>query len=305
MESLTKKPEIGIVTVLYNSAAVVNDFFETLNLQTFKNFVLYVIDNNSPDNSLVKVKELAKQVFFKVVIFEEQKNWGVAKGNNIGIEAALADGCEYVLLSNNDVVLERTTLKQLLQGMLKMGASMAVPKIYFHDTGLLWAAGGSFVYRSGSTRHFGTDQKDFGQFEIPKQIEYSPTCFMLIHRSVFERVGFMDENYFVYYDDTDFVWRATKIGSEKLFYIPTSCLWHKESSCTEGTHSDFTIRFMNRNLVYFAMKHFSFSHKMVIILYHVLHYWMRERKRMNPAQKKIMRKSYKEGYYLYKNTVQQ
>lgn len=302
MESLNKKPKIGIVTVLYNSAVVLDEFFDTLNQQTYKDFVLYVIDNNSPDNSLAKVRELAGYASFKAVIFAEKENWGVAKGNNIGIKQALADGCEYILLSNNDVVLESTTLEQLLQGMLKMGASMAVPKIYFHNTRLLWAVGGCFVYRTGSTRHLGTAQKDLGQYEISKQIKYSPTCFMLINSFVFERVGFMDENYFVYYDDTDFVWRATIIGTEKLFYIPTSLLWHKESSCTEGAYSDFTIRFMNRNLVYFAMKHFSLFHKMVIILYHILHYLIRKRKRMNPAQRKIVLRSYKEGYYLYKNT---
>jgi len=77
--------KIGIVTLLYNSEKVLEDFFNTLNIQTYKNFKLFVIDNQSPDNSLNKARELAKSVFFETHFIANSGNYGVAKGNNQGI----------------------------------------------------------------------------------------------------------------------------------------------------------------------------------------------------------------------------
>ena len=124
---------IGIVTVLYNSETVVEEFFETLNNQTFKDFVLYVVDNNSPDNSLEKSKKLAKNCFFKTIFIENSDNYGVAKGNNIGIKKSLEDGCDYVLLSNNDIYLENNTIELLLKNVKNDNAKLAVPKIYYYN----------------------------------------------------------------------------------------------------------------------------------------------------------------------------
>ena len=124
--------KIGIVTVLYNSESVLDDFFSTLERQSYKNFVLYVVDNKSPDNSLNKTKELAKSVSFETVIIENQQNDGVAKGNNLGIEKALADSCDYILLSNNDVVLYEDTILNLLMAAERNNDLVVVPKILIY-----------------------------------------------------------------------------------------------------------------------------------------------------------------------------
>ena len=68
------------------------------------------------------------------------------------------------------------------------------------------------------------DEMDAGQYEKKEFTGYAPTCFMLVEAAVFERIGFMDERYFVYYDDTDFVWRAVKLGTELCY-----SLFQKES----------------------------------------------------------------------------
>lgn len=119
---------IGIVTVLYNSENVLEDFFRTLDRQTYRDFSLYVIDNHSPDNSLDRARELAATVRFRTEIIAEPENWGVAKGNNIGIVRALAEGCEYVLLSNNDIVLEPDTLEKYTSERLKRMQIWPFPK---------------------------------------------------------------------------------------------------------------------------------------------------------------------------------
>jgi GT2 family glycosyltransferase len=263
--------KVGIVTVLYKSETVLEDFFRTLNDQTYKNFVLYVIDNKSPDDSLNKSKDLAESVCFETIFIENDDNYGVAKGNNQGIEAALKDGCDYVLLSNNDVVLEPDTIEKLYVGLMANNADMAVPKIYFYGTNLIWAAGGKFTKYNGSVKHIGVGKNDIGQYNKNNKIDYSPTCFMLIRSDVFFTVGMMDEKYFVYFDDVDFIYRAKK-KKQELFYIYNSIVQHKESTSTGGSKSDFFLHYNTRNKIYFAKKHRLFYRFFLIeeLIYHYL-----------------------------------
>ena len=270
--------KIGIVTVLYNSEPVLEEFFQTLGEQTEKDFTLYLVDNASKDTSLELSRRLAATADFPCVFFAEKENWGVAKGNNIGIEAALADGCEYVLLSNNDIVLRPDTIENLLRGMKEMDADMAVPKIYYHDSGLIWCAGGRYRWLMGDTQHIGEKEEDNGQYDSPCFTEYSPTCFMLIKSDIFRKIGMMDEKYFVYFDDTDFVYRAVKKNGKKLAYIPSSTLRHKVSTST-GQGSEFSHYMNARNGMYFARKNFIFPHKQITVLARLLYTLIRAKQK--------------------------
>lgn len=292
--------KIGIVTVLYNSESVLDDFFRTLNEQTYRNFVLYLVDNNSSDLSVKKGKECAENVHFECKWLLQKENLGVAEGNNIGIKAALADYCDYVLLANNDIVLKEDTIATLLDGMLSTRATMAVPKIYYWDEPQkLWMAGGGFLWLQFSTYHRGEQELDKGQYNERQEIEYAPTCFMLINTAVFSRIGLMNKKYFVYYDDTDFVWRSVKLGIEKLMYIPESSLWHKVSSCTGGAVSDFSLYYSNRNHIFFALKYCRGFHFILYLLYLTVHFLFRKLFLYNKRQNKLILHSYKDGWNLY------
>jgi len=293
---------IGIVTVLYNSAPVLEDFFRTLNDQTYKDFVLYVIDNKSKDNSLDEADKLSKAVDFKTVILPQDTNWGIAKGNNIGIEAALKDNCEYILLSNNDIVLEKTAIEELLNGLLSEKASLVVPKIYYWNMDrIIWMVGGDFRWLRVRTNHIGGGEKDQGQYNFNSIREYAPTCFMLIESNVFNRVGMMDEKYFVYFDDTDFVWRAVKKGNERLCYIFKSIIYHKVSFSTGGGASEFTQKLMFRNVVYFSLKHFNYLHCFCVFLYLFFKFILKDFW-TQPLKNSLTELScYKEGVNLYRN----
>lgn len=296
-----KQPSIGIVTVLYNSESVLEDFFRTLNEQTYKNFVLYVIDNKSTDNSLAMARSLSEKVFFKTVFFAESENWGVAKGNNIGIVRALADGCDYILLANNDIVLAPDAVCTLLDGLLVHRADMAVPKIYYWNSDRrIWCVGGKFKRYRFSTVHIGADETDDGQYDVDAMVEYAPTCFMLIQREVFEQVGMMDERYFVYYDDTDFIYRATRLYGKKLFYIAKSAIEHKVSSCTQGKSSLFTLRYGSRNHIYFALKYADPMRKTIFIIGTLVHFLVIMPFRYSLPERKVIWKSYLEGVGLYR-----
>ncbi|MCX8523563.1 glycosyltransferase family 2 protein [Chryseobacterium formosus] len=290
--------KIGIVTVLYNSESVLNEFFETLSKQTYTNFVLYVVDNLSPDSSLELSTKLSIQYSFKTIIIENDDNYGVAKGNNIGIRKAVEDHCDFILLSNNDIALESDALEKLLFGLDKHNADLVVPKIYFYGTNKIWAAGGGYKKRNGLTIQYGQEEQDHGQFNKDEKVDYAPTCFMLVKREIFTSVGLMDENYFVYYDDTDFVHRALNEKKKTLWYISDSVIHHNESTST-GKMSDFSVKFLWRNLVYFSLKNYSFLYSRYVVLYNFLYIFIILYFRYSRKQWLIALKAYKEGLNLY------
>lgn len=252
MEVLKK---IGVVTVTYNSAFVINGFMESVLKQNYTNWILYVIDNDSKDGTLDSISLHQSN---QIKLISNTNNYGVAKGNNQGIKAALADECDYVLLLNNDTVFEASLFEVLVHDLINNNADMIFPKMmYFNPSDTIWCAGGSF---SGKllirNNHHGENQKDTGQFNVIYPCDYVPTCCVLIKSDLFlnNSVGMMDEKYFVYYDDTDWMWRA-KILKIKLIYTPNTILYHKVSSLT-GSSSDFSIKYMTRNRVYFIRKNF-------------------------------------------------
>lgn len=271
--TMPKAAKIGIVTVTYNSGDVIGDFMRSLLAQDHPNFTLYVIDNISRDDTLTQVAGFADP---RIVVVANPNNVGIAEGNNQGIRLALRDGCDEILLLNNDTVFPPDLLSVLTRGLEAHGCDLITPKInYFDEPQKIWCAGGYVSpWRALASLHFGINEPDQGQYGTARRVTYSPTCAMLIRASVFKRIGLMDDRYFVYFDDADFCYRANRAGLA-LFYTPGVLLLHKVSSLTGGDESPFTIRHMVRNRVYFIRKHAHSLFKAYCLVFCQLRYWMR------------------------------
>jgi hypothetical protein len=243
--------KIGVVTVTFGSGDVLPDFFRSLDQQTFRNFMLISVDNGSTDST---VDQLHGYQSCEHVVIANNANLGVAAGNNQGIRAALNEGCEYVLLVNNDVVFGPELLQQLLDGLSEHHCQMTTPIMYYYDRpDVIWAAGGYFQPWLGyRCLLIGKGEQDLGQYSKPRLVEHTPTCCVLVKREVFAKVGLMDERYFVYHDDTDFMLRALKAG-QRLYCLPQSKLLHKVSSLS-GADSVFQVRFGTRNRAFMLVK---------------------------------------------------
>lgn len=292
--------KIGIVTVMYKSAGVLEGFFKSLRDSEYRNLVVYIIDNKSPDDSLKIAKELAPNYDFQTVIIEAADNGGIAKGNNMGIKRALVDGCDLVLLANNDIEFTPETIGLLVEGLDKYSCDMIVPKIFNYYTGKLWTAGGGYYGFFKPTKGAGANQDDAPEFNIPKEFFFAPTCFMLIKSEVFAKVGFMDERYFVYFDDTDFVWRATKHHHLKLYYEPKAIVQHKVSTSSGGKASPFTFYLNTRNRAYFMNKYFPWYQRLCVNIYNFTYYFLYTIKHPNfPSIFKNIG-YYREGVKMYK-----
>ncbi len=247
-------PKVGLVTVLYNEKEVLKGFFKSLGKQTYKNFKLYVIDNSPDKEAFYLAQKLAEEYKIPSHFIYNNANLGVAKGNNQGIELSIQEGCEYTLLLNNDIEFDENTIESMVHHAEEHHESMIVPKIYYYGTNKLWMAGGYISKLRGVAVHRG-DEEDRGQYDKVEYTGYAPTCFMLIKNDLFKDVGLMDEKYFVYYDDTDFVYRANENGY-RIVYFPKATVSHKVSTSTGG-ESLFTLFYANRNRIYFIRKNFT------------------------------------------------
>ena len=253
--------KIGLVTITYNSADVLRPFLDCVWQQTHNNLVLYVIDNASEDATR-SILEIENDSRLKII--NNSTNFGVAKANNQGIESAIADGCDQVLIINNDVEFEPTLIEKLLQVQAEKSCSLVTPKMmYFDNPNHIWYAGSWFIKKKGYLPlHRGMKQLDEGQYDKIVEVEYAPTCCLLAKKKVFQDIGLMDEKYFVYFDDTDFSYRAWKDKRHKMFYYPDVKFYHKVGSLTKSFNKeqekifrgDFFIQQNTKNHIYFLKK---------------------------------------------------
>jgi GT2 family glycosyltransferase len=244
---------IGIVTVTYNAGRIVDGFLTSLFRQTYSDFIVYVTDNASSDDTLDQVAAYGDH---RVRIFRNHANLGCAEADNRGLQAALQDDCGLILLMNNDTEFEPSLFEKLVKGLDEFECDMIVPKILFYDNQqMIWSAGGGFRPRRGYAGcHYGFREIDRGQFDRVKTVEHGPACCLLLRREVFDCVGLMDNRFFLCLDDADLCYRAKQAGF-KLVYLPSATLLHKASGSTGGPDSDLNARYGTRSQVIFMLKH--------------------------------------------------
>jgi GT2 family glycosyltransferase len=264
---------IGVVTVTYNSAEVLPAFLRCMAAQTQREYILFAVDNASKDETTRILRECNQD---RLRIICNSENRGIAEGNNQGIRAALKTGCQSVMLINNDTEFGPTLIAQLDEGLAANRVEMTCPKIVYHDEPeRIWAAGGKFQpwlgYRS---IHLGEGEIDRGQHNVARLVTYVPTCCVLIKQEVFQKVGLMDERYFVYVDDVDFMYRAMKAGV-KLMYLPQAKLQHKVGGLSGGEDSPFAIQYGTRNRAFFLLKHFGVAYALPWMLVRQAYYFWR------------------------------
>lgn len=238
---------IGVVTVTYNSVDVIPGFFRSFEEET-AHYRLYVVDNNSTDATL---KAIASHGNTNVVLLAQPDNRGVAVGNNIGARHALDDGCEYVVFLNNDTEFEPGLIDRLVASLKNNNADLLVPSIrYFDDPSKVWFEAAEPRPWLGNIPRALTPSHD----PTPRRISLSSTCCVAVRRRVFERIGLMDEAFFLYFDDTDFFIRALRNDLLTLL-DPTIVVRHKVSSLTGGASSLFALRHHFRSRAYYVRKH--------------------------------------------------
>ncbi|MEQ9551148.1 MAG: glycosyltransferase family 2 protein [Coleofasciculus sp. G3-WIS-01] len=299
--------KVGVVTVTFNSQNVIEEFLDSIFSQSHENFKLYVIDNASADKTLTIINFYHDR---RILTINNLNNRGVAAGNNQGIEAALKDDCNYILLINNDTVFSSDLISQLLKVIRENNCSMATPKMMYHSRpNVIWCAGGFFRKTNGYLpENRGLNHKDIGQFNCVERVDYAPTCCTLIKKEVFEDIGLMDEKYFVYADEVDFFYRVWKNGKHLMYYTPNTKLYHKVGALTQSMrgipqskYAEFYLRYTTRNNIYFLKKQNTLYSKFFIAYYFVkmpFSFLLTGRYNRNLKTFLLLQKSFVEGLFL-------
>lgn len=210
-----------------------------------------VVDNGSSDGSAAALT----REFPDVQILALDDNRRFAGGNNAGLSAALAAGADAVMLLNNDTEADPGLYEKLILALEQdPAAGAAAPLIYFGaPSQRIWYAGGRCVPALAHSSHRGLRTLDRGQYRAVEATGYLTGCCLLATRAAWERVGPLDERYFIYAEDADWSLRARAAGF-KLLFVPTARLWHKVSTST-GAQSPWKIYQRSRaNLALFARR---------------------------------------------------
>ncbi|MFN4308813.1 glycosyltransferase family 2 protein [Sulfurihydrogenibium azorense] len=202
--------------------------------------------------------EIEKQFINPMIFIQTGYNGGFAFGNNVAIKYALAKkDAECVLLLNNDTVVEKDFLNKLVevsQADKKIGITGC--KIYYYDNpSKIWFNGGKFNEWTGRAVHI--------QKEINKEVSecnFITGCCMLIKREVLEKVGLLDESYFMYVEDLDYSYKTIKSGY-KLAVAHNSIIWHKVGASGEGEISEFSAYWIMRSRIRFVIENFHIAKK--------------------------------------------
>lgn len=247
-------PKIFVVVVNWNRADETIECVRSLQGLAYSNYEVLVVDNASVDGSATTLAA----AFPDLPIVRNATNLGYAEGNNVGIRYALSREADYVLLLNNDTVVDKDLLHELVRAATRCpGAGLVGPKIYdYQDPTKVWFAGASINWSSGDSPHLGLGEQDVGQFNGVLEVDRLSGCAMMVDREVFQRVGLLDPRYFLYYEDVDLCVRAAKAGFTS-YCVQTAKVWHKESSSTNANRgSDLHAYYHLRNRLLFLQTHF-------------------------------------------------
>jgi hypothetical protein len=243
-------PPVGIVTVNYNSAAFIGSFLDSLSRLEYPDARLIVVDAASEDGSPDEIARICPSAY----IIRCRENVGMARGNNLGVEFCRENGLEYVLFLNNDTTHQPGFLRALVAAA--DARTMTVPRIlYAEDPRLISTHAGDFDWDLGLFRNTYHGRPDGAATRTPRALETASFCCLLMPVRAFDDAGALDERFFMYYEETDFLRRAHDVGYQ-LRYVPEAVVYHRESgSSGGGWMTPFKQYYATRNRLYLVRKY--------------------------------------------------
>lgn len=259
-EDRSEWPEVAIIVLNWNNYEDTAECLSSLSDLNYPNYQVNLVDNGSTDGSI----ERLETEFEWCEIIKNRSNVGFAAGVNVGIRRALDSGSDYVLLVNNDMVLDSKTLASLIrtsESHDRVGITTGIIKKM--SSGEVSYAGGKLNILTLSPSKISELQADSNPYET----EYVTGALMLLSANFLETEGLFDEQFFFGMDDADLSWRAHCNGW-KLLVDPDVSATHRVSS-TAGGENAFCYYHSTRNRLYLASKSLSPIQQLVFISFFI------------------------------------
>lgn len=267
-------PKVAIIILNWNGWEDTIECLESLNNIEYPDYDVIVVDNDSKNDSIKKMKEYCQGNIkvesdfvsyspenkpIKVIeytreesenvltdqelmglpsdkrftLIKSETNSGFPEGCNIGMRYALNQGFEYILLLNNDTVVDREFLKELVDVAVTDGQiGILGSKIYYYNyPNILQAAGGRIRWNLGIISTY--DGEDKGQYDEISERDYVYGTSLLLKKEVIDKISFMDPTFFFGVEEYDYCNKAIKAGF-KVVYVPKSKVWHKVGASSKN-----------------------------------------------------------------------
>lgn len=238
--------QVTVVIPNFNGKAYLQGCLDSLRKQTIKGFQIIVVDNYSQDGSVTFVSTNYPEI--KIIKLDE--NYGFCKAVNEGIKASKTP---YVILLNNDTVVDAMFVETLIEGMERS------PKVFSGQAKMLQMKnpskmddGGDYYNALGWAFAVGKGKEET-KYQKEKHIFSSCGGAAIYRRELFDKIGFFDENHFAYLEDMDIGYRARIYGYENCFF-PTSIVYHVGSGTSGSRYNQFKIYYSARNNLYLIYK---------------------------------------------------
>ena len=243
----SRSPSVFVIVLSFNTK---NDTLECLDSLVRTDYAAYkiiLVDNSSTDETVVAVR----QTFPSIHIIKNVRNLGFAEGNNVGIGHALECGADYVLLLNDDAVVNPDTIGRLVKvADSDPRIGMLCPTIVsYHDHSREFV-GAKLDWPSATAFEIEQPSGDLPDYVAT---DYAPGCALVVKTSVIKEIGLLDERYFAYYEDTDWSVRANRSGYS-VVVVPSAKVRHKGTP-DQSTKSATATYYLWRNRSLFMRKH--------------------------------------------------
>ena len=274
-------PKVSIIILNWNGLEDTIVCLESLKKITYPNYEVIVVDNGSVGNDARVLKERFADYIY---LIQNDKNYGFAGGNNVGMKYALANSQpDYILLLNNDTVVDSMFLTEMVK-VAEADPSIGITgaKIYFYaEPARLQSVWGKVNLWTGEpvqtprviADRLQRKETDKGQYDSPRVADRVSGCCFLVKRSVVDNIGLLDEGYFCYWEETDYCFRARKAGY-KTVYVPQAKIWHKLGRSVNKT-SGLSRYYMARNRFRFMKKHAnSWQYRCFLVYFFGFYFWL-------------------------------
>jgi GT2 family glycosyltransferase len=243
--------KVSIVVLNWNGEEYIADCLKSLENQSYKNYEITVVDNDSSDESIKIIKK-----FKKVKLIEHNENSGNAEGINIGIRNSNGD---YIINLDNDTKVNKDFITELVKVADKhKDCGMLASKMVFYDQPDLINSTGLDFYDDGSAVDRNIREKDKG-FEEIEEVFAPCGGSALYKREALEGIKKLEGDYFdqdfkFYYEDADVAFRIRHLGY-KCFYVPKAVTYHKVNASTKKV-KDLRVYYGVRNKIFFLIKNY-------------------------------------------------
>ncbi len=250
---MPENPLVTVIVLNWNGKELLKDCLESLEKVEYPDYNVLVVDNGSNDGSVSYVQTEFPDV--ELLILDQ--NYGYAKGNNRGFEYAKSSGAEFVIILNNDTIVDADFIEPLLNPFKDESIGQTVPKIYYADEKeKIWYAGGKINYWTGFITHEGIREVDAEKFNKIKITDYATGCCFCMRVNDFSNFNGFDESFSMYGEDADLSMRVQNNGLKVLF-VPDSKIYHKVSASIGGA---FSLTKIKRKVLANAKIQFKYAH---------------------------------------------